>query len=117
MNRLSHVVGRALVLGLIWILMGAPAALAADEPTKQPTTPPGDVQERGIQKGTFGGPMGPVTKTPGTVTTGFYCTKSNKTCYCDRTAKGDCEMMNSMVCAGGTYKDTSPLDGECKALR
>ena len=35
MNRLSHLLGRELVLGLIWLLMGAPAALAADEPGKQ----------------------------------------------------------------------------------
>jgi hypothetical protein len=116
MKHLSHVVGRGLVLGLIWILMGAPGALAADEPSKQGTAPSGDVQERSIQGGTFGGPLSPATKSPGTTTTGWYCKLSNKTCYCDRTKAGDCAQMKSMVCAGD-YHDTSPLDGECTALR
>ena len=113
----SHVVGRALVLGLIWILMGAPGALAADEPGKQPTDPPGDVQERGFQRGTFGGQLGTTIKPTGPRTTAWYCTLSNKTCYCDRTKKGDCEQMNAMVCDGTTYTNTSPLDAECKALQ
>ena len=114
MKSLSHVAGRALVLGLIWVLMGAPAALAADEPGKQ-TPPSGDVQERGFQRGTFGGQLGTTTKPQGPTITGWYCTLSNKTCYCDRTTKGDCEQMNAMVCDGppvNTHIDTA----ECKAL-
>ena len=114
MKRLSHVVGRGLVLGLIWTLMGAPGALAADEPGKQGTAPSGDVQERGFQRGTFGGTMAPAIKPR---PTGWYCTLSNKTCYCDRTTRGDCDNMKANVCADGTYKDTSPLDGECSAFK
>jgi hypothetical protein len=116
MKRLSHVVGRALVLGLIWILMGAPGALAADEPSKQPAAPPGDAQERGIQRGTFGGPVGPATKMPSTATTGFYCIKSKNKCYCDRTTHGDCDLMQALVCAGplvNTHIDAA----ECTAIR
>lgn len=109
MNRLSHVVGRALVLGLIWILMGAPAALAGDEPSKQDTAPSGDVQDRGIQR-QLSRPLPSIPARP----TGFYCTQSNKTCYCDRSQVADCDLMKAMVCSPGSYKDTTVLDGECR---
>lgn len=115
MKRLSHVVGRALVLGLVWILMGAPGALAADEPGKPPAAPPGDAQERGIQRGTFGGAVIPGTTLK--ATSGFYCIKSKNTCYCDRTAKGDCDLMKAYACAPGTYINTHIDAGECAAVR
>jgi hypothetical protein len=115
MKRLSHVVGRGLMLGLIWILMGAPGALAADEPGKQGTAPSGDVQERGFQRGTFGGQLGTATRPPviDPRPTGFYCLQSKNTCYCDRTETADCDLMKAYACVGGTYKDTTVLDGEC----
>jgi hypothetical protein len=112
MKRLSHVVGRGFVLGLIWTLMGVPVALAADEPGKQPTAPSGDVQERALPRMQFGGTTTPAIKPR---PTGWYCTLSNKTCYCDRTTKGDCAQMQAMVCDGppvNTHVDTA----ECKAL-
>lgn len=43
---------KAFILGLLWILIGPPAAHAADEPGKQPPPPSGDVQERSPKKGT-----------------------------------------------------------------
>jgi hypothetical protein len=115
MKRLSHVVERALILGLISILMGAPAALAADEPGKQPTAPSGDVQERALPRAQFGGTMAPATRPPvvDPRPTGFYCLQSKNTCYCDRTELADCDLMKAYACAAGTYKDTTVLDGEC----
>ena len=116
MKRLLHVVEKAFVMGLVWVLMGAPGVYAADEPGKQGTAPSGDVQERGIQGGAFGGSQSPATRTPSAATTGFYCTKSNNKCYCDRTTHGDCALMQAILCDGSlvnTHVDTA----ECTARR
>lgn len=94
---------------------------AADD-TQPPTVPgssvPGsdDVQDRGIQRGQLGQPLAPIPVLPKRPS-GFYCLKSNRTCYCDRSKQGDCALMRELICAPGTYKDTTPLDGECTAWK
>lgn len=108
---------------------GAAASVWADEPIKSSgqtdkevqerasEAPSGDVQERGVLRGMVGGTLMPSTKPPvlNPRPTGFYCLKSQNKCYCDRTKKGDCELMQDIACMNNTYHDTSVLDGECTA--
>lgn len=111
MNRISHVVQRGLWVALIGILMGAPAALAGDEPSKQGTAPSGDVQERGIQRGTFGGPLpGRMTPGGGTMTPGgtvsaltkAECTGLGCKAVTDNTCPDVGALRERCVCKAGT---------------
>jgi hypothetical protein len=100
------------------LMGGASFAQAADEtsPGSSPEQSPpasGDVQERGFQR-QLGRPLAPISVLP-KPPSGFYCIKSKNTCYCDRSTKGDCELMQDIACSPNTYKDTTVLDGECKA--
>ena len=107
-----------LVCALVLLSGGGFIAQAQDNapPTEQSSSSSGDVQERGLQRGTFGVPSGnlPVLK-PGPV--GFYCLQSKGKCYCDRSQTADCDLMKAYVCLPGSYKDTTVLDGECDAKR
>ena len=113
MERLSHAVGKAFVLGLIWILMGTPGTLAADEPSKQPTAPSGDVQERAIRPG-----FGELAPRPGTVTP-FKCETNypagQNVCLCKGTA--DCfDMGSKNVCKTDTI-DCPAGQGHCTCIK
>ena len=67
MKYASRLLEAGLQLALISILMGAPAALAVDEPSKEPGTPSGEVQERSIVRPPLPGgvmPGGPMQTQP-----------------------------------------------------
>jgi hypothetical protein len=103
----------ALFIGGISLVHAAEDPQSSQAP-EQSAPASGDVQERGIRRGQFGGA---VTKPPvvNPRPTGFYCLQSKNTCYCDRTVSNDCDLMKSLVCAPGTYENTTVLDGECTA--
>ena len=90
--------------------------VAAETEQKTEPAPPGDVQERSIQRGTFGGPLAPSTNPPVLKprASGFWCKQSENTCYCDRTETADCDLMKAYVCSPGSYVNTTVLDGECR---
>ena len=105
-------------VSLTILIGGISLASAADAPPSPEQSAPatGDVQDRGIQRGQFGGTLAPAVILPDR-RSGFYCLQSQGKCYCDRTQSGDCDLMKGYVCQAGTYVNTSVLDGECSAKR
>lgn len=103
---------------LVLSIGGTSLAHATDAPASPEQSAPatGDVQDRGIQRGQFGGTLAPAVILPDR-RSGFYCLQSQGKCYCDRTQSGDCDLMKGYVCQAGTYVNTSVLDGECTAKR
>ena len=119
MKHSMRVFEAGLQLALISILIGAPAAMAADEATKQSgaaqtegkTDPAssGDVQERGIRPGVGIVPTAPRQIAP----VPFMCGGSmgNK-CNCQGAT--DCfDMMSKGVCQAGTFNCPPNTNDNC----
>jgi hypothetical protein len=102
-----------LLCALVLLAGGGSIAQAQDKApaTEQSSPSSGDIQERGLLRA----PLGTVAPAIRTGPVGFYCLQSEGKCYCDRTTRGDCDLMKAYVCAPGSYTDSSPLDGECYA--
>jgi len=102
-----------LLCALVLLAGGGSIAQAQDKApaTEQSSPSSGDVQERGLLRA----PLGTVAPAIRTGPVGFYCLQSEGKCYCDRTTRGDCDLMKAYVCAPGSYTDSTPLDGECYA--
>jgi hypothetical protein len=87
---------------LVGELSYAPAAdlPATSQDPEQSTPVPADVQERGINRAPFGGTVQVVPMNPsGPV--GFSCDSKTHICSCRKSTVGDCDLMKSLVCAGG----------------
>lgn len=95
------------------LVFGWSSFVLAEEPTGQPAPSPtvqeekgtpakgGEVQERGISRGQFGGMSTAPIREVGPV--GFSCDPKTHTCSCRKSTVGDCDLMKSIACGGDTF--------------
>lgn len=114
---------RCVLASFIFVLVmgGASFAQAADEssPVASPEQSPptsGEVQDRGLIRGQFGGTM--TTPVRPIDPTGFSCDPKTKTCSCRKSTTNDCDLMKGQVCKAGTFDcKGSSQSCTCDALK